>query len=212
MVNPDISGQVYKGDSLFSQWQTCIYREIPKYIMSLSAQGKRRPEITLSFCISTSPFFGVAEPIILIRVTSILKISHIEQGTINPCYFLPSQIPCYRFTSNSKQPLPLHVFQIPENLSKFRKTSPCHLNKNLLSSHYFSGTQDSLFSQENLVWEISTYANHFIIISSRIGLTYQVFIIWVLASPLIVSVSPDWKYYALCLCIASWRVKTSSCR
>lgn len=87
------------------------------YQHRVSASLKQPPPFF--FCISTS-FFGVAEPIILIRVTSILKISHMKPGTINPCYFLPSQIPCYRFTSNSKQSLPSPCFPISK--SKFQRT------------------------------------------------------------------------------------------
>lgn len=59
-------------------------------ILSLSAaQGKCRSETSAPLCISTFPFFCAAEPIMLIRGTSVLKISHTEPDTRYPLLLPP---------------------------------------------------------------------------------------------------------------------------
>lgn len=84
-------------------------REIPTYILSLSAQGKCRSETTFLFASLPPLSFGIDEPVILIRGTSVFNISHMEPDShlSSPP---PSQIPLQPFTSLSHPP---HRFSLP---------------------------------------------------------------------------------------------------
>ena len=97
----------YKDARRFSQRQTNVEREIPMYILSLSAQGKCRSETTFLFASLPPLSFRVDEPVILIRGTSVFNISHMEPDS-HPSSPPPSQIPLQPFTSHS----PPHRFSL----------------------------------------------------------------------------------------------------
>lgn len=160
---------------------TDVYIERERFQCTFWAyQHRARAGLKQLFSFASLPllFFAVTESFLLIRGTSVLKVSHMEPDThcllLVPPVIDSSLSLCLEYLPTTLPPsLPISGSRFQRTLTSSARSLHVHFNnRHLLNSHCFAGTEPvflgtASFSQDNLVWKISTHANNFTIITSR---------------------------------------------